>query len=88
MRLIGLLCVFAIIAIIAMGFYLGWFRFSSANNGDKSNVTMTVNQAKIRSDKNKIVGDMHNLKPANSTPPTTPSASAPAATPVQDNSSQ
>ncbi len=84
MRIIGLLCVFAIIAIIAIGFYLGLFHFSSANNGDKSNVTMTVNQAKIRADKNKVVGDMHNLKPTTATPPT----SAPAATPVQDNASQ
>ena len=84
MRIIGLLCVFAIIAIIAMGFYLGWFRFSSDNNGGKSDVTMTVNQAKIRADKNKMMGDLHNLKPAQSTQP----ATIPATNASQDNASQ
>ena len=78
MKILGFLCVLAIITIIAMGFYLGWFRFSSANNGDKSNVTMTVNQAKISADKNKVMGDLNNLKPAESTQPTIVHAAAPA----------
>ena len=72
MRTLGVLVVLLIIVVIVTGFYLGWFHVSSANNGNKSHVTMTVNQAKIRADKNKAVSDLHNLKPAATMPvPTT-----------------
>lgn len=79
MRILGVLVVLLIVVVIAAGFYLGWFHVSSANNGNKSHVTMTVNQAKIRADKNKAISDLHNLKPATTTP-------APSTTP--DNAAQ
>ncbi|MCL5770124.1 MAG: hypothetical protein M1588_02245 [Planctomycetes bacterium] len=68
MKVFFTLLIVLVIVVIALGFYLGWFHISSASTGNKSHVTMTVNQAKIRADKNKVVNDVRGLKPTSTRP--------------------
>jgi predicted negative regulator of RcsB-dependent stress response len=39
--------------VVGLGFYLGWFRFSTDSEGQKTNITITVDQEKIREDEEK-----------------------------------
>jgi hypothetical protein len=39
--------------VVGLGFYLGWFRFSTGSEGQKTNITITVDQEKIREDEEK-----------------------------------
>ena len=39
--------------IVGLGFYLGWFQFSTGGTDDKPNVTFTVDKDKIEKDKKK-----------------------------------
>lgn len=64
MKVLSALLVLIILGLVVVGFYRGWFRISGADNANHSHVTMSVNQAKIRSDKNKVVNDVQNMKPA------------------------
>ncbi|MGC9261385.1 MAG: hypothetical protein ACP5I8_15070 [Phycisphaerae bacterium] len=66
MKALSTLLVLLVVVLIVVGFYRGWFRISGADNANHSHVTMTVNQAKIRSDKNKVVNDVRNTKPVSS----------------------
>jgi hypothetical protein len=47
--------------IVGAGVYRGWFRFSSDNQGDKPNVTLSVDKDKIREDKDKAVEKVERL---------------------------
>jgi cell division protein FtsX len=38
---------------VGLGFYLGWFRLSADREGQKTNVTISVDQEKIRKDEEK-----------------------------------
>jgi predicted negative regulator of RcsB-dependent stress response len=49
--LIGL--VLLMVVVLGLGFYLGWFRFSTESAGHKTNITITVDQDKIREDEDK-----------------------------------
>jgi hypothetical protein len=57
MKALGLLFVLLVIGIVGLGFYQGWFRFStnsSANNADHTaSATITVDQDKIHADEEK-----------------------------------
>jgi type IV secretory pathway VirB10-like protein len=46
---------------IALGFYLGWFQLSSNKEGDRSNITITVDKTKIQADKDKAVDRLQDL---------------------------
>lgn len=51
-RLFVLVLVLAV-GIVGLGFYLGWFQFSTGGTDDKPNVTFTVDKDKIEKDKKK-----------------------------------
>lgn len=40
-------------AVVGLGFYLGWFRLSTGSEDQKKNITLTVDQDKIREDEEK-----------------------------------
>lgn len=50
----------AVIIVLALGFFFGWFRVST--HGNSSAVSVHVNHAKIAADKNKVVQDVKTLK--------------------------
>jgi len=64
-RFLGVL-VLLVAAVVGLGFYLGWFHFSKNSDDQKTNVTITVDQDKIRQDEEKAkekVRDIgHNVK--------------------------
>lgn len=42
-----------VIGVIGLGFYLGWFQFSTDHTDQKSNVTFTIDKDKIQQDREK-----------------------------------
>ena len=68
MKILSALLVLVVIVLVVVGFYRGWFRASGGDSANNSHVTMSVNQGKIRSDKNKVVNDVQNMKPASDSP--------------------
>ena len=56
MRAILVVVVVLLVGIVALGFYRGWFHLSSEtdNAEHKVNTTFTVDQDKIREDKQKL----------------------------------
>lgn len=42
--------VLLVAAVVGLGFYLGWFRVSTGRENQKTNVTITVDEEKIRQD--------------------------------------
>lgn len=50
MKRIFILLLLLAISVVGLGFYLGWFRVSTDQTGEKINTTITVDQEKIRQD--------------------------------------
>ncbi len=44
-----------VIGVVGLGFYLGWFQFSTERTDDKSNISITIDEDKIRKDKDKAI---------------------------------
>jgi hypothetical protein len=42
-----------VVGAIGLGFYLGWFRLSTNRTDQKTNITITIDQDKIREDEKK-----------------------------------
>ena len=89
MKVLSALLELIVIVLVVVGFYRGWFRISGADTSNQSHVTMSVNQAKIRSDKNKAVNAVQNMKPASNSNDSTASpdhstATAPDAAPMKN----
>jgi lipopolysaccharide biosynthesis regulator YciM len=59
-KLIGL-SLLALIAAIGLGFYMGWFQFSTDNQNNKSNISLSVDRDKLESDKDKAVDAVQDL---------------------------
>ncbi|MFH2002032.1 MAG: hypothetical protein ABIK28_20325 [Planctomycetota bacterium] len=57
-----ILLVLVVVVGVILGFYLGWFNFSSSNDQGKPNVTLTVDQDKIEADKDKVVDKVKDLE--------------------------
>lgn len=51
-RLITLI-VLVIVVIACLGFYLDWFHLSTADNGTKKDITISVDKTKIQADEQK-----------------------------------
>ena len=56
MRVILIVGVLLLVGIAGLGFYRGWFQFSTNTNNvdNKVNTTFTVDEDKIREDKEKV----------------------------------
>jgi hypothetical protein len=52
-----------LIGTIGLGFYRGWFRLSSDNVDHKANVTLSVDQDKIREDEKTVKEKVQDLGP-------------------------
>jgi cell division protein FtsX len=61
MRGFFIVLVVLVAAVIGVGFYQGWFAFSSDTAGSKTNVTVTVDKEKIEQDKEKATEKVQEL---------------------------
>lgn len=53
--------VLIVLIVVGLGFYLGWFNFSSGNSPGTSNVTVSVDKDKIEADKDNVVDKVQDL---------------------------
>jgi uncharacterized lipoprotein YehR (DUF1307 family) len=53
MKRILVLLLVLVVGVAALGYYRGWFEFSTEHTGQKSNVTFTIDEDKIRKDSEK-----------------------------------
>ena len=44
-----------VIAVVGLGFYMGWFRLSSDHTDDKTNFNLTIDEDKFRKDKDRMI---------------------------------
>ncbi len=44
-----------VIAVVGLGFYMGWFRLSSDQTDDKTNINITIDKDKFRKDEDKAI---------------------------------
>ncbi|MCC7144857.1 MAG: hypothetical protein IT443_00270 [Phycisphaeraceae bacterium] len=49
------------VCVVGLGFYRGWFSFSSTKTVETSNVTLTVDQDKMHQDKNQAIQTAQDL---------------------------
>ncbi|MFH1634655.1 MAG: hypothetical protein ABIG63_11705 [Chloroflexota bacterium] len=57
-----LLTLVLIVAVVAgLGFYMGWFHFSSGSDGNISHVTVSMDKDQIQEDKDKAVDKVQDL---------------------------
>ena len=57
-----LLALVLIVAVVAgLGFYKGWFHFSSGSDGKNAHVTVSVDKDQIQEDKDKAVDKVQDL---------------------------
>jgi Na+/H+ antiporter NhaB len=61
------LIVIAVIVILAVGFYRGWFQFSADTQEQRTGITVTLDKKKVEEDKEKAIesfkGLEHRLQP-------------------------
>jgi len=51
-----------IVAVVAgLGFYMGWFHFSSGSDGSGAHVTVSMDKGQIQNDKDKSVEKVEDL---------------------------
>jgi Na+/H+ antiporter NhaB len=60
-RLLGLI-VIVVIVIVAVGFYRGWFQFSTDTQDHKTGVTVTMDKKKVEEDKEKAIESIKGLE--------------------------
>ena len=79
-RLIFVLLLLAA-GVVGLGFYQGWFSFSTETADKKTNITITVDQEKIKEDKekaqNKVQDVGHQVKDKVATPNDKPKGDSP-----------
>jgi uncharacterized protein (UPF0333 family) len=57
-----LLVLVLIVAVVAsLGFYMGWFHFSSGSDGNSAHVTVSMDKGRIQEDKDKAVDKAKDL---------------------------
>ena len=57
-----LLALVLIVAVVAgLGFYMGWFHFSSGSDGNSAHVTVSMDKGQIQEDKDKAVDKVQDL---------------------------
>jgi predicted negative regulator of RcsB-dependent stress response len=61
MKRLLVVVVLLVAGIVGLGFYRGWFRFSTDNTDPNVNATITVDQDKIQADKEKAEEKVQDL---------------------------
>jgi len=61
MKRLLVVVVVLVAGIVGLGFYRGWFRFSTDNTDPNVNATITVDQDKIQADKEKAEEKVQDL---------------------------
>ena len=61
MKTVLIVVALILVAVVGLGFYQGWFNFSSRNDESKSNVTLSVDKDKIETDKDDAVEKAQDL---------------------------
>jgi len=57
-----LLALVLIVAVVAsLGFYMGWFHFSSGSDGNSAHITVSMDKDQIQEDKDKAVEKVQDL---------------------------
>jgi uncharacterized protein (UPF0333 family) len=57
-----LLALVLIVTVVAsLGFYMGWFHFSSGSDGNSAHVTVSMDKDQIQEDKDKAVDKVQDL---------------------------
>jgi lipopolysaccharide biosynthesis regulator YciM len=57
-----LLVLVLIVAVVAgLGFYMGWFHFSSGSDGNSAHITVSMDKGQIQKDKDKAVDKVQDL---------------------------
>jgi hypothetical protein len=57
--LLGLVLIVAVVA--GLGFYMGWFHFSSGSDGSSAHVTVSMDKGQIQKDGDKAVDKVQDL---------------------------
>jgi predicted negative regulator of RcsB-dependent stress response len=60
-RMLGVL-VLIVAVVLGLGFYLGWFHFSSGSDSRNAHVTVSVDKGQIQEDKDKAVDKVKDLE--------------------------
>ena len=50
-----------VVAVAVLGFYLGWFHFSSGSDPNNAHITVSVDKDQIQQDKDKTVDKVQDL---------------------------
>ena len=70
--------IFALVLVVAcaigLGFYMGWFQFSSGSDGNQDSITLSVNKDTIQDDKDKAVDRLQHMGEKDTMAATTPKA--------------
>lgn len=61
MRTLGILTLIVVV-VIGLGFYFEWFKVSTRNQPNHSQIQITVDREKMRQDVNKLKEGAHELK--------------------------
>jgi hypothetical protein len=54
MRNVLILVAILLVCVVGLGFYQGWFHLTSQESDNKSHITLTVDQDKMRADEKKV----------------------------------
>ncbi len=57
-----IILVLIVAGVVGLGWYRGWFQFSSGSQDNKADITVSVDKDKIRADKDKVVEKLRNLE--------------------------
>jgi len=59
-RMLGVF-VLIVAVVVGLGFYMGWFHFSSGSDGNGAHVTVSMDKGQIQKDKDKAVDKVQDL---------------------------
>ena len=54
-------CALTVSVVAGLGFYMGWFHFSSGNDDKNAHITVSMDKDQIKKDKDKAVDKVQDL---------------------------
>jgi predicted negative regulator of RcsB-dependent stress response len=61
MKALLIILALVVLVVLGLGLYRGWFRISSHNDSQESNVTLSVDKDKVEADKDSAVEEAQRL---------------------------